>query len=190
MFGPSQQEWTFQGWNWEAFAAVSLGALVHHPALHAVAMDYFQGALGGVKILREQGCRRIALIVDSSLEARTGHRWRGGYLAGMEGKGRIYPGNTGDAADLKQWARAEKIDGALTISLFVKKSLHSLPIRWVFLNNLGPDGVSPCLALDPAWIGSEGVRLLHHLLLRKESGLPTEPKMTTIMGSWKNLPPC
>lgn len=188
IFGPSDDEWTFLGWDWDSFSAVSLGALTHRPALHAVAMDYFQGAMDGVRILREQGCRRIGLVIDPALEARSGHRWKGGYLAGMDGKTWIFSNRESDSKSLRHWALKERIDGIATISRSVKEELQDLPIRWVFLNSVGADGSSPHLVLEPSLIGLEGIRLLHHLLLRREFGIPQERKTTALIGAWKNLP--
>lgn len=190
IFGPSDEEWIFQGWAWEKFAAVSLGALTHHPALHAVAMDYFQGAWEGARILQNQGCRRIGLVIDLSLEARTGHRWVGGYLASGAGKDQwIYRGKITDKVGLKKWAKQEKIDGVLTISETAHETLLAFPIQWIFLNSNGTNTAMPHLALKPTLIGTEGVRLLHHLLLRREMGLPVERKMISLMGTWNLASP-
>jgi hypothetical protein len=40
------------------------------------------------------------------------------------------------------------------------------------------------LKVPPAQVGAEGVRLLHHLLLRRELGLPEARKHVSLAGQW------
>jgi DNA-binding LacI/PurR family transcriptional regulator len=190
IFGPSDDFWEFSGWDWEQFAAVSLGAVVHRPALHSVTADYFHSAEDGCRLLREKGCRKIGLVVEAKLEARTGHRWLGGFLAANAGiSSAVFQGQLQKSSDLKAWAKRERIDGILTIHFEVWHPLRNAGICFAFLN----DSVTPpgqtFLALNRDRIGGEGVRLLHHLLLRREFGLPEEPKRVALQGRWSETFP-
>jgi hypothetical protein len=188
LFGPSDEPQIFEGWDWPEFALVSLGALTHQPAMHAVTPDYFHGALSACRLLKAGGCQRIALVLDPRLEARTGHRWTGGYVAGLGScpKPLFYSTAGWNPDKLKRWIRNESVDGLLTIHGEVWKALCSMPLKMVFLNDQfrEHDGVE--LELDPRHIGAEGVRLLHHSLLRREFGLPAEPKMLALQGVLKD----
>lgn len=186
LFGPSNHAWKFDGWKWEEFAAVSLNALDHDPPMHAVAMDYFSGAIHGASILARQGCKRIGLVIDPKLEARTGHRWLGGYMASSGAKRRIYPDGNFRHARLCAWVRAEKIDGILTIHPEVVRALRERVIRFAFLNEVPNSSGIQYPVFDPRTIGMEGVRLIHHLLLRRELGIPSNRKMVSVQGLWSN----
>ncbi len=185
LIGPSDVSWKFDGWDWSQFAAVSIGALVHEPALHAVAMDYFQGAMDGAQTLRGQGCRRIALAVEGALETRTNHRWIGGYSAwcGGVGQSALYLEPLLGATALGKSVRRQRIDGVLTIHRAVWEALRGLGVKVFFLNEVESPAMASHLALEPGKIGAEGVRVLHPMLLRREFGLPDHPKMVGLRGA-------
>ncbi len=185
MFGPSDSFRTFTDWPWDQFAAVSLGALEHQPQLHAVAMDYFQGARRGYEILQQQGCRRIGLLVEPKLEARTGHRWRGGYLAVGGLQRYIYTNADHRPNVLRAWLRSARLEGLLTIHPGLHEVFLAQHLKVAYLNDSGVNSDSTHLTLNPQTIGAEAVRLLHHLLLRHEYGLPAEPRMVSLQGTWK-----
>lgn len=185
LFGPSDHPLKLEGWDWSKFAAVSLGALAHEPPLHAVAMDYFQGAVDGCRLLQTEGCRKIGLVLDARLETRSGHRWIGGMLAETgAGKDCLHLYRVWRERAFRNWIRKQAIDGVLTIDPRVLPAARKAGVRVAGLNaGMNLEGVS-YLALDPARIGEEGVRLLHHLLLRQEYGLPSEPKRVALLGRY------
>ena len=187
LFGPSEKRQEFTGWDWTRFAAVSLGALCHRPAMHAVSLNYFHGAVSGCERLRKAGCLRIALAIDPLLEGRTGGLWLGGYAAGVLGwhAPLIYPAdNMNDAAHLRAWLARNKVDGVVTIHAAVAGVCHAAGMDAVFLNQDSQDLPFAHYHLPHADIGREGVRLLHHALLRHEFGLPDAPKHVALLGSW------
>lgn len=187
LFGPSDDEWTFQGWDWREHAPVSLGALAHHPTMHAVAMNYFDGAISACRLLAEHGCQKIGLAIHPNLESRTGHRWLGGYAAALGGKAlRIYPGPWPVASHFVRWLKSKQVDGLLTIHADVCQRWPGRKERVILLNETESlvCREHSYLSLDPSQIGTEGVRFLHQLLLRREYGLPAESKMVTLQGKW------
>jgi len=186
LFGPSAAPWVFGDWLWPEFAAVSLGALSHQPAMHSVAMDYFEGAMSGFVFLQKAGCERIGLAIEPKLDARTGHRWLGGYCAAAKQaqKPVLWAGSKWRSPAVRQWMEKERVDGLLTIDLAACKAAQALGIPVAFLNEVGCAHEVPHLKLDPKTIGIEGVRLLHHLVLRREFDLPTEPKQISLRGTW------
>jgi len=185
LFGPSNGPWRFDGWMWEEFAAVSLGALSHQPALHSVSMDYFEGAMSGFRFLHGRGCRRIALAINPKLDARTGHRWLGGYCAAAKHAQRpvLWAATKWNPPELRGWMQKERVDGVLTIHTAVCETARALGIPVLFLNEFCPPEI-PHLKLDPKEIGTEGVRMLHHLVLQREFGLPAEPRRISLRGTW------
>ena len=183
LFGPAHHPCRFEGWNWEEFAPVALDALAHDPPLHAVAMDYFHGARMAVEHLGRIGCRTVGLAIRRELEARTDHRWIGGARASAPGIP-IFPDPRFTPRMLRRWARDHHLDGVITIHRDVAAALAPLGIHLVFLNSFDCPAGTPRLVLDPGSIGSEGVRLVHHALLRGEFGVPESPKAVTLRGIW------
>ncbi len=188
LFGPSEMRQEFTGWDWARFAAVSLGALCHRPAMHAVSPDYFHGAASACERLFETGRKRIALIVDSHLQTRTGDLWLGGYAAGV--LARHAPLVCPDPimrkhAALLAWLQKNKIDGVLTIHGELASLLGKIGMTAAYLNQEGEGLPFAHYHLPRADIGREGVRLLHHALLRREFGLPAEPKHVALRGVWQ-----
>ncbi|MFZ4776212.1 MAG: LacI family DNA-binding transcriptional regulator [Terrimicrobiaceae bacterium] len=184
LFGPSQTPWTFAGWNWPHFAPVSLGALSHHPPLSSVSMDYFDGVMKAGAYLRALGAKRVGLAISPSLEFRTGHRWLGGYAALEQSPSPPpYSGAPEDRASLRRWSRKNQLDAVLTIHKCVWHSLQPTGIRIVFLNSFECPPEAPRVAFDATKIGQEGVRLVHHQILNREFGLPTEIRTVSLQGS-------
>lgn len=183
LFGPSDTATSFEGWTWEHFAPISLGALSHQPPMNAVAMDYFHGATIAMGYLGQQGSQRIGLAVDAQLQRRTDNRWLGGCLSTGQWLS-VYSGAIKATAAVQEWIRKKHIDGIITIHQSIYQIAQAQRIPCAFLNNLDcPPGV-PRLCLDPEHIGQQGVRMLHHALLRGELGLPDEPQMLSIRGVW------
>ncbi|WOO41868.1 LacI family DNA-binding transcriptional regulator [Rubellicoccus peritrichatus] len=187
LFGPSDDELEFRGWDWPNYASVSLGALQHRPVMHAVAMNYFDGAFSGCRMLQQQGCKRIGFAIEPKLEARTNHQWLGGYAAAMScQKLRIYRGTWPAGPTFKRWVTREKLDGLLAIQAGLSDQLTSHKTTIVLLNDYDSKQLDRMthLRLDRARLGAEGVRFLHHLLLRREYGIPEQPHTVALRGSW------
>lgn len=185
LFGPSDETRIFDGWEWEHFAPVSLGVLYHQPSMHAVGMDYFHGLQLAFDALKADGCRRIGLILQQHLEVRTGHLWLGAYAARER---RIPPflfsrGEVRTNA-LRRWIKTHRIDGALTIHGEFHSEFTRAGVAVGYLNEYSEVPGASHILLDPALVGAEGVRVLHHLVLRRELGLPGQPKTVLLRGKW------
>lgn len=191
-FGPADTPWKFEGWDWPRFTAISLSALAHQPAMNAISIDYFQGAFAAAAALRGWGCRRIAFVVPSDRDDRTSHRWLGGYCAGidLDAQPPLLGGALWGVAKLKSWLREHEVDGMLTLYSGLENSRHeawrtarSLKIRSILLSDyLHVPGV-PVMAFDRQAIGTEAVRMMHHLLLSQEFGIPAKPRHVAIQGA-------
>lgn len=184
LFGPSHTARTFDGWDWQHFAPVSLGAAAHHPPMNSVAMDYFDGVTRAEAHLRSLGARKVGLAVDPDLELRTGHRWLGGFVARHHPEPvAVYSGDPDDTRKLLRWFRRERPDGVMTIHKAVWQTLHPKGVKFVFLNTMEcPESVAH-VALEPGRIGREAVRLVHHQILNHEFGLGTGIKAISLLGA-------
>lgn len=188
LFGPSHDEWVFPAWNWDAFAMVSLGGVIHQPVMHTVCLNYFDGIYSATCRLIEAGCRRIGFAVDPRMEARTGHRWLGGYAAAMGARQlHVFQGKLpARQEEFAQWCQRKRLDAVLTLHGELASVWPGRRERFILLNYVDAqaDASIPHLFLDPRQIGAEGVRFLHQLLLRQEYGLPGQAKKTEIPGAW------
>lgn len=184
LFGPADTPLSLEGWAWEEFATVTLGSLAHSPPLNGVAPDYFHAAKSAAETLRHAGCTKIGFAIRDELEARTDHRWLGGALAAAPDLS-VFPGESFSARALRGWARTSGINGLLTIHADVYSALAPAKIHTLFLNGFEcPPGIMRPV-LDPGLVGAEGIRVLHHSLLRGEYGLPDFPKVMTLRGRWE-----
>ncbi|WP_309400090.1 LacI family DNA-binding transcriptional regulator [Cerasicoccus maritimus] len=186
LLGPSDAERSFLGWSMENYAAVSLGALCHRPLMHAVASDYFYATYSAVQSLLASGAQRIGFAVDAELEARTGHRWLGGYTAALLGrKAYVYQGTCREPKMFREWARRQQLDGIVSNHQQYIAQWRGAAQRFYLLNDYGEaDSPQPRLVSNPQVIGMEGARLLHHLLLRRDYGTPETPQMVSLRGEW------
>lgn len=191
LFGPSDTPAKFVGWNWTDFAAISLSAVAHQPAMHAISADYFQGSSTAVSTLRQWGCQRISMVVPLQWEQRTGHRWLGGYCSALDLKMQppLLGGEYWDSPKLKSWLRDQRVDGLITLYSGIEKHpreawkiARSLKIKTVLLSDYAHVPGVPAMSFDRQAIGTEAVRMMHHLLLSHEFGIPESPKVAAIQG--------
>ncbi|MDQ8194775.1 LacI family DNA-binding transcriptional regulator [Coraliomargarita sp. SDUM461004] len=177
LIGPSHTSKLHPNWDWTPFAAVSLSNLLHKPSLHAVSSDYFTGATLAIKYLRKQGIQRIGFAVNAHHEERTAHRWLGAYLSSLDGqKPAIYSDKINDTKAVKRWLQSERLDGLLTIHRAAFDATSSFNLSTVFLSQFECPATIPCISYAPQAIGVEGVRIIHHLCLNHQFGIPTEVK--------------
>jgi hypothetical protein len=164
-----------------------MGALRHEPSMHAVAMDYFQGLQTAYAGLRSMGHRRIGLLLREDLEARTGHLWIGAYLSVARPvlKPLIFEKMLQMKILLRKWRAKMRPDAVLTVHPECHETLARWGIACAYLNDIAFYPGAPHIRLDPRHIGRESVQLAHSLLLRRELGLPTLPKMILLRGEWE-----
>lgn len=179
LLGPGDEERDLCLWDWNHFTAVSIGALSHRPAMNAVCMNYFDAAVRAARYLREAHCHRPALIVMPSLEARTGHQWKGGFLAGTRANGLILSSETYSRC-LSSWLKKHRFDGVATIHAPVWDFCLRREIPCIFLNDYEAPTGAPRFSLAPELIGAEALRMLHHQLLR--GGGTAGGTMTALQG--------
>jgi len=188
LLGPSSRPLRLEGWDWDEFAMVAMGALRHEPALHAVAMDYFHGLQTAHEALRRLGHWRIGLILQEDLEARTGHLWLGAYRTTPPPMLRalIFRAGTKPARVLDVWLRRERPDAVLTIHREWHAALTRAGVACAYLNDIAPHPGAPAIRLDPRTIGRESAQLTHVLLQRREWGRPALPKTILLRGEWSD----
>jgi len=186
LISPSNEPRKLEEWEWDHFAPVSLGALMHEPPMHAVGMDYFHGLQTAYAGLRAKGYKRIGLLLRADLEARTGHLWLGAYLSVREPalKPLLFRDGARTGEAVRAWLKRERPDAVLTIHAEWHEPLAREGIASAYLNDITPQPGAPVIRFDPRNIGREGVQLVHLLLQRRELGLPALPKTILLRGEW------
>jgi DNA-binding LacI/PurR family transcriptional regulator len=187
LISPSSRALRLEGWDWDEFAIVTMGALRHEPPLHAVAMDYFHGLLMAHEGLRRLGHRRIGLLLQADLESRTGHLWLGAYRTAPPPalKPLLFRTGTNLGREFNTWLRRERPDAVLTLHRDWHARLARAGIASAYLNDTAPQPGAPVIRLDPRLIGRESAQLTHVLLQRREWGLPALPKTILLRGEWQ-----
>jgi DNA-binding LacI/PurR family transcriptional regulator len=185
LFGPTNEARQFERWEWDRVAPVSLGAISHSPLMHSVSMDYFHGLRLAFEQLVKQECRRVGLLLSRTLESRTGNFWLGAYhtVAANEIPPLLFAAPPTRKA-LRNWHATHQLDGVLTVHAEMHRELLSLGLKIAYLNEFSAVPGWGHVSIDPESIGAEGVRLIHHLLLRRELGLPKQPKTVLLRGQW------
>lgn len=190
LFGPSRVERDIGGIKAEYFSMVSIGNFHHVPAIDAVGIDYFQGLYLAATQCHNLGARRIALMIPENLEARTGHRWEGSYLAFCQEYG-LAPRLWRDQKRWSQcelmlkWIRREKVDAVLGLP-----DIEWLPERvpgliFASLNDWQLHSATGHIHLPHEVIVGEAIKLINDNLLHQRYGIPSWPKYIALEGKWR-----
>ncbi|MBE2203511.1 MAG: LacI family DNA-binding transcriptional regulator [Chthoniobacterales bacterium] len=190
LFGPSQKEFVLEGFQFEHFAMVSLGAFQHSPAVDSVCADYFQGLYLAAQRCVERGHRNIALFLVSYLEARTGHRWLGAYHSfchhyQMKPVFWIYKDKARpDNRMIRAWLKENRVDAVLTLAEFLPPAACPPKLRQVFLNDWHVASDAWCVSVPQPLIAREGIHLLDDYLIHMKYGIPEYPKQISITSTF------
>lgn len=186
VFGPSQQEFDLEGFQFDRFAMVGIGAFQHSPAVDSVCPDYFQGLYMAAQRCVELGYKNIGFFVVSYLEARTGHRWLGAYHSfcrHYRKRPRLWIYDAKDrpsGATIRSWLKANRIDVVLTLADFIPDSSCPRGVRQVFLNDWHVAADAWCVSTPQHLIARECIHLLDDCLIHLRFGIPEYPKQITI----------
>lgn len=191
ILGPAQTEFDIRGFHFDRFAMVSIGAFNHFPPVDCVRSDYFHGIYMAAQKCAEKGHKRMALFLPSYLEARTGHRWLGGFHAychEYKHKPVIWlyesPGGRPGTAAFAEWIRRQKISLVFTLAHYVPELPVGMQLREVYLNDWHVEDDCWHISTPQRLIARECLRLLDHRLVRQEYGVPEWPRQISINGHW------
>lgn len=184
VFGPAQREFNLQGFEFNRFAMVGIGAFQHTPPVDSVSSDYFQGLYMAAQHCVERGYKNIGFFLVSYLEARTGHRWLGAYCAFCQHYGkkpliwfyREYPSK----AEISKWLKDNKIDAVLTLAEMMPRSYLKSGLRLVFLNDWHVESDAWCVSTPQPLIARESIHLLDDYLIHRQYGVPQSPRQISI----------
>jgi LacI family transcriptional regulator len=192
---PPQEEICAIDFDWESFATVTFGYTLVRPRLHLVANhDYRTMGIIFTELKRRE-YRRIGLVEHRVHEARVDHNWLAAYLVEQHtfGHGRKLPPLIVDRWSddtLLKWVEGYQPDVIVTRENEVLACLqragyrvpedmgvafHSLPERTQGLSGTKKNSFQ---------LGVMAVDLLVDMLHRNERGVPANPQLVMIEGSW------
>ncbi len=180
--------------DWEKFTVVAVGRSLLDPALTTVSTNHFQSVALAWETAWARGYRRIGLALTEEEEARTRgtlhasnllqqHRFGGVALPVL-----VTPDLS--APPVVAWVRRHQPDLLLSSNhRFYELLAENSPPgarRIKFLNlNTNPRWEMGGIDQGHDRVGTEAVSVLHHKLIRRETGIPLRREITLLDGLWK-----
>lgn len=186
LLGPAQREFDLQGFQFDRFAMVGMGAFQHSPAIDSVCSNYFQGLYMAAQHCVERGYKNIGLFLVSYLETRTGHRWLGAYYAfcrHFRKKPLLWifkDRETPSPEAISTWVKKNKIDAILTLSRLAPPTSFPPGLRLVYLNDWHVEKNAWFVSTPQSLLARESVHLLDDFLIHQRYGIPQWPKEISI----------
>jgi LacI family transcriptional regulator len=184
--------------NWQKFAAVSIGDMLTSPQLNRVIHDHYESILTAMDKLIELGYRRIGLCLTEHMDLTVNQRWQAGY--------RVYRANHPiqrieplilpnlSASAIKEWIEKNQLDAIVGAELRMPRFFKEMGMQ------MGKDLAYADLDLDPEnpshrnisgivqnsnMLGMAAVDLVVSSLNRNQLGAPEVPFVLQVEGTWK-----
>jgi DNA-binding LacI/PurR family transcriptional regulator len=184
--------------DWDQFAAVSIGDMLVDPPIHRVIHDHYVSILTTMDRLLGLGYRRIGLCLTRHMDFTVNQRWQAGYRVYRANHplGRIEPLILPDlSADaVLGWIRTHQLDAIVSAELRMPRFLKEVGLR------PGKDIAFADLDLDPSLpqhrsmsgiiqnskvLGMAAVDLVVSALNRNQLGIPDVPFVLQVEGIWR-----
>lgn len=179
------------------FACASIGEAIVSPRLSHARFDHFVGMRTALHQLKKQGCHRVALAMDYSLNVRATPILVASFLAAHSGRGvtgvdLCYTPDTLTFEGLLAWARQTRPDAILLsheINSMLELPSHpeiTWPLKMASLNRLHE--VTRFSGIDQRQdlIASHACDLVIEQFNRNELGVPKINKIVLVEGEWRN----
>ena len=180
----------------EGLTGVTIGTSLHHPVMHRVASNHFQGSQLACRKLRERGLTRLGLALSPAMSQRVEEKWLGAFLAeqALGPRRERIPPLLVDAVDERNfiaWRERHKPDAILIAEPFVAKwnsqarARQDPPPPVVWLRRIESMD-RPAFAIDtrPDKMGAAAVELVVGQIHRNERGSPQIPHTLLLDGVW------
>jgi LacI family transcriptional regulator len=198
--------WTLTGkarakklaFNWERFAAVTIGDILTSPQLNRVIHDHYASILTAMDQLIDRGYRRIGLCLPEHMDLTVNQRWQAGYRVYRANHPieRIEPLILPDLSTgaIKEWVEANQLDVIVGAELRMPRFFREMGYR------MGKDLAYADLDLeveDPVHqhvsgivqnsklLGMAAVDLVVSSLNRNQTGIPEVPFVLQVEGTWR-----
>jgi len=180
----------------EGMAGVTIGTSLHKNRIHRVAPNLYQGSQLACHHLRDQGFRRIGLVLSEKMHERVEKSWTGAFLAEQQHWPKIdrLPPlllNTWDRTRFNKWHSQYQPDAVLLSEPVPASWMKELsgggrrrpsPIVWLLVEGRQP-GVQGVDYRGNA-IGAASVEMVVGQIHRNERGDPKIPNTLLLPGVW------
>jgi len=169
---------------------VTVGTSLHHPVMHRVSPNHYQGGQLACDRLREKGFRRIGLVMSPAYNERVEERWLAAYLArqqqwpGAERLPPLWVDRDGSPA-FDRWRQRHKPDAILIAESYVAAWLPEKKCpALVWLH--GATDRARTWGIDYQWekLGAAAVELVMGQIHRNERGSPPIPHTLLLDVAW------
>jgi LacI family transcriptional regulator len=185
--------------NWQKFAAVTIGDMLTSPQLTRVIHDHYSSILLAMDRFIELGYRRIGLCLTEHMDLTVNQRWQAGYRVYRANHPieRIEPLILPDlsAGPILEWIEKNRLDAVIGAELRMPRFFKEMGLR------MGKDVAYADLDLDEAveafekvsgivqnstLLGKAAVDLVVSSLNRNQLGIPEVPYVMQVEGTWKS----
>jgi LacI family transcriptional regulator len=172
--------------DWAKFATVLVGSSLVNMGLTRVARDYFHDAKLAITAMREEGNRRVGLVLGASTHERTDRRYAAAFDAhGGHAQPHLVDPAMGDSdarRRFQRWLARIKPVALITDTARVRPWMPAgMPLASL---TLVADEPGPGVLADFERVGAEAMRMLDGLLRGGCLGLQSEPMSLLVPGGW------
>ncbi|MET0263348.1 MAG: LacI family DNA-binding transcriptional regulator [Rariglobus sp.] len=180
---------------WDNFCAAAIGYSMMRPALHRAAPHQFQGMQLALSTLRQRGYKHIGVALGKRVSKIVAKNWIAAVLLFQYNYGRgaatclVY--EESDRLELTTWLKQSKPDAMIVSDIALLDWFTEMGIRIPEDMGVVPLERYPGFAgLDqkPGMVGAAAIDLIIGMIQRNETGLPADPKVVMVEGSWTEGP--
>lgn len=194
---PSQKNRSHLKWDWNPFAASTIGYTLVQPGMERSETHLFRAMVLACRKARHQGYRRLGLAMGSADDQRSDHFFTGGFAVGQQlfdEKNRLpvfQPAWSGwNEKTFTRWLRRHQPDVVLSMHPKVMQWIVNAGLRvpdevaFLDLNCKSPQGPYSGLYLNAEEVGSAAASQVVTRLMRNQVGLQSIPRSILIEPAW------
>jgi Transcriptional regulators len=180
---------------WEHFCSAAIGYSMMKPALHRACPHQFQGMQLTLNRLRRLGYERIGVALGRRVSKIVAQHWIASVLLFQYAHGRnaatclVY--EESDRVELRKWMQRHQPDAMVVSDIALLEWIRELGVRVPEEMGLVPLERYPGYAsLDqkPEKVGAAAIDLIVGQIQRNETGLPADPRVVMVEGTWVDGP--
>lgn len=183
--------------DWEHFAAATIGYTIASPELHRTSHAHYNGMFTALRELARKGYQRVGYVTRSEQDERVNHNWLGSYLAFqsyLPASRRVVPLLTANLLPetFRDWLEREQPDVVISNLVEPSRLLRELGFRvpediGYASIDLSPTAVGIAgIDQQPVRIGAMAADLVIKQVQHNEFGLPKFPVDLRIDGLWRD----
>lgn len=188
-----------EAFNWDAFAAITLGYRLFKPDMHKVISDQMAAMSLALAHIEQSGYKKVVFAYHKGRDLHSGRRWS----VSFAGSHRLFPSITdtlifaGDAnGAFVKYFRKCKADALICLSHDFAAKLEDAGLKipgdlgCILLDADDSPGYFAAIDQQPELLGRLAAQQLAGMLSRHELGLPTLPYILQVTPKWHHGRTC